>query len=83
MESPTNDTDSHEAPSAATEAVFKASAPVPDGSKPVRGIEFDVYTDGRDITVAELVAGMADMGFQATAVGEAVRIINDMVSGGL
>lgn len=30
--------------------------------------------------MAELVAGMAGMGFQATSVGEAVRIVNEMVS---
>lgn len=44
----------------------------------VKGIDFDDY-QGRDITVNELVAGMADMGFQASAVGDAVRIIDDMV----
>lgn len=44
----------------------------------VKGIEFNDY-EGREITVNELVAGMADMGFQASAVGDAIRIINDMV----
>ncbi|KZM27390.1 Deoxyhypusine synthase [Ascochyta rabiei] len=65
------------APSGATDAVLKPSAPVPEGAKQVHGIDFNDYA-GRSITVDELVAGYATMGFQATSVGEAVRIINDM-----
>ena len=67
------------APTGATDAVLKPSEPVPEGSREVRGIDFNQYA-GRSITVEELVGGYANMGFQATSVGEAVRIINDMVS---
>ena len=67
-------------PSNATDAVLKPSDPVPEGSREVQGIDFNDYA-ARDITVDELIAGYASMGFQATAVGEAVRIMNDMVSG--
>jgi len=67
------------APSAATDAVLKPSAAVPEGSREVKGIDFNQYAS-RSITVEELVGGYANMGFQATSVGEAVRIINDMVS---
>lgn len=67
------------APSGATDAVLKPSDPVPDGARQVEGIDFNKYRD-QPITVEELVAGMSSMGFQATSVGEAVRIINDMVS---
>ena len=66
------------APSDATAAILKPSDPVPEGSRQVKGIDFDHYAQ-RPITVDELVAGMTNMGFQATSVGEAVRIINDMV----
>lgn len=66
------------APPAAADAVFKPSDPMPQGVRMVRGIEFNDYNRG-DVTVNELVAGMAEMGFQASAVGDAVRIINDMV----
>jgi deoxyhypusine synthase len=72
-------TDDSLAPSAATDAVLKPSAAVPDGSREVQGIDFNQYAT-RSITVEELVGGYANMGFQATSVGEAVRIINDMVS---
>ncbi|KAH7386839.1 Deoxyhypusine synthase-domain-containing protein [Phaeosphaeria sp. MPI-PUGE-AT-0046c] len=67
------------APTGATDAVLKPSAPVPKGSREVQGIDFNQYSS-RSITVEELVGGYANMGFQATSVGEAVRIINDMRS---
>ena len=66
------------APSGATDAVLRPSEPVPDDAREVQGIDFDNYAD-HSITVDELVAGMASMGFQATSVGEAVRIIEGMV----
>lgn len=66
-------------PALSKDAVLKASAPVPKGVTEVKGIDFDDY-DGRDVTVVELVREMANTGFQATAVAEAVQIINDMVS---
>lgn len=65
-------------PSEATAAVLLESQPIPVDARKVAGIDFDHYP-GRNITVAELVAGMSSMGFQATAVADAVRIINDMV----
>ncbi|KAJ4322176.1 Deoxyhypusine synthase [Neodidymelliopsis sp. IMI 364377] len=65
------------APSGATDAVLKPSEPVPEGAKEVQGIDFNQYAK-RSITVEELIGGYANMGFQATSVGEAVRIINDM-----
>ena len=77
-----NEMRSHdEAPSHATNAVLKPSDPVPNGAQEVKGIEFDEFQD-RNITVRELVAGMATMGFQASAVSDAVQIINDMVGDG-
>lgn len=66
-------------PSNATDAVLKPSEPVPADAREVQGIDFDDYAQ-RSITVEELVGGYARMGFQATAIGEAVRIVNDMVS---
>ncbi|ODH45164.1 deoxyhypusine synthase [Paracoccidioides brasiliensis] len=68
---------SKSAPSSAVNAVFINSQSVPEGSRQVNGIDFNQYT-GKDITVADLVDGMAEMGFQASAVGDAVQIINEM-----
>src|SRR4051794_25861407 len=66
------------APTSVTAAVLKPSDPVPNNAQQVDGIDFNQYV-GRDITVAEMVSDMANMGFQASAVNEAVRIINGMV----
>lgn len=68
-----------QAPSLSTDAVLKPSAPVPESVREVSGVDFNNYKD-RDITVAELVSQMSTTGFQASAVTDAVRIINDMVS---
>ncbi|KAL9093273.1 MAG: hypothetical protein Q9165_004014 [Trypethelium subeluteriae] len=66
-------------PSGATNAVLKASEPVEEGARKVQGIEFDQFKN-HNITIQELIEGMGRMGFQATSIGEAVRIINDMRS---
>ena len=67
-------------PSEATAAVLVPSDPVPYGVQKVQGIDFNAH-HAADITVAELVDGMASMGFQASAVADAVQIINQMVRG--
>jgi deoxyhypusine synthase len=69
----------HKTPAAAVDAVLKKSDALPEGAREVKGIEFDEFRN-RDLTVMELVAGMTSMGFQASAVADAVRIINDMRS---
>lgn len=62
-----------------TDAVLVPSQPVPEGIAQISGIEFDDYKN-RDITVSEMLEGMTNMGFQASAAADAVRIINNMVS---
>jgi deoxyhypusine synthase len=66
------------APTGAQDAVLKPSDPVPEGAVPVVGLDFDKFAD-RNITVAEMVESMTNMGFQATSVGQAAQIINGMV----
>lgn len=66
------------APSGATDAVLKPSDPVPEGAMPVKGLDFNDFKD-RDITVAELVENMAQMGFQASSIGQAAKIVDGMV----
>ncbi|KAF6231297.1 hypothetical protein HO173_010440 [Letharia columbiana] len=73
----TKDQPNTQAPTLSTDAVLKPSAPVPADVHEVSGIEFNDYA-GRDVTVAELVSDMTTTGFQASAVADAVRIINDM-----
>lgn len=74
MAHPTNG----DAPGLAADAVLRASAPVPDDAKQIQGIDFDQYSS-KPITVEEMVSGMSTMGFQASALAEAVQIINKMV----
>ena len=78
-ESSTNGAANVQAPSLSTDAVLKPSAPVAQGIQEVSGVDFNNYKD-RDITVAELVSQMTTTGFQASAIADAARIINDMVS---
>lgn len=66
------------APSSVTDAVLKPSDAMPEGSQKVEELDFNKFK-GRSVTVEELMSGMTNMGFQASSIGEAVRIINDMV----
>lgn len=75
----TNNDDAGRPPAAATDAVLVQSAAVPEGTQKVEEIDFNAFK-GRPITVDDMMAGMKYMGFQASSMGEAVRIINDMVS---
>ncbi|KAL9103095.1 MAG: hypothetical protein Q9163_001835 [Psora crenata] len=61
------------------EHVLGSSAEMPEGTPVVSGVEFNDFRD-RDITVAEMVEQMTNVGYQATAVAEAARIINVMRS---
>ncbi|KAL2132953.1 hypothetical protein VTI74DRAFT_3118 [Chaetomium olivicolor] len=64
-------------PSAATEAVLVKSVEMPEGSQKVEELDFNKLK-GRPITVDDLFQGMKHMGFQASSMCEAVRIINEM-----
>lgn len=66
-------------PSSVTDAVLVPSNEMPEGSQKVEELDFNNF-HGRDITVNDLMSGMKHMGFQASSIGDAVRIINDMVS---
>lgn len=68
-------------PSAATEAVLVKSVEMPEGSQKVEELDFNKFK-GRPITVDDLYQGMKHMGFQASSMCEAVRIINEMVRSG-
>jgi len=69
---------SSQPPAAATGAVLVKSAEMPEGSQKVEELDFNKFK-GKPITVDDLYQGMRHMGFQASSMGEAIRIINDMV----
>ena len=76
-----NDMPNGQVPNVSRDAVFKPSAPIPEGVPTVSGVEFNDYKSrDTDITAAELVSNMGLMGFQASAVAEAARIIYGMVT---
>ncbi|KAB5583609.1 Deoxyhypusine synthase [Coniochaeta sp. 2T2.1] len=64
-------------PSAATDAVLVKSVEMPKGAQKVEELDFNDFK-GRPITAEDLYNGMKHMGFQATSIGEAIRIINEM-----
>jgi deoxyhypusine synthase len=66
-------------PSSVTNAVLVPSNEMPVGAQKVEELDFNKFA-GRPITVDDLMSGMNNMGFQASSIGNAVRIINDMVS---
>lgn len=66
-------------PASATAAVMVESSGMPEGSQKVEELDFNQFA-GKQITVDDLISGMNHMGFQASSIGESVRIINDMVT---
>lgn len=65
-------------PSQATDAVLVKSSKMPADAQKVEELDFNKFK-GRPITADDLYQGMRFMGFQASGVAEAIRIINDMV----
>lgn len=64
-------------PATATDAVLVVSEEMPEGTQKVEELDFDDIEGS--ITAENLFNGMKYMGFQASSLGESVRIINDMV----
>lgn len=67
-----------EIPSSVADAVLVPSNEMPVNAQKVEELDFNKFA-GRPITVDDLLSGMKHMGFQASSIGDAVRIINDMV----
>lgn len=65
-------------PPSVADAVLVNSSEMPASARKVEELDFNTF-QGRQITVDDLMSGMNNMGFQASSIGEAVRIINDMV----
>ncbi|OOQ86232.1 Deoxyhypusine synthase [Penicillium brasilianum] len=72
-----NDNDGNFIPSVSTAAVLKKSIDMPHSAQKVEELNFDDFA-GKSITVEDLINGTSSMGFQASSIAEAVRIINEM-----
>lgn len=64
-------------PSGALDAVLVPSDELPKDAQKVEEIDFNAFK-GRAITVDDMMQNMRHMGFQASSMAEAVRIINNM-----
>jgi hypothetical protein len=62
---------------AAANAVLKPSIPMPSTSTKIRGVDFNDYT--QPITVQQLTRHFSQTGFQASNLGRAIEIVNNMV----
>lgn len=64
-------------PPLASDAVLKASEPVPDDFEQVHGIDY-LKDSAYDMRASDLVESMRTMGFQGLSVAQACNIINEM-----
>jgi deoxyhypusine synthase len=66
-------------PSKATDAVLVPSEPIPDDARAVKGIDWTRLPAEQRTAIAGFVNELSGQGFQSSAIGDAIRIINDMV----
>lgn len=66
-------------PTKATDAVLVASEPLPENVQQVEGIEWAALPDTQRIIISNFVHQLTGQGFQSSSIGDAIRIINDMV----
>lgn len=66
-------------PAKATDAVLVASDPVPEGVQQVRGIDWLALPAEQRTIISAFVDHLVGQGFQSSSIGDAIRIINDMV----
>lgn len=66
-------------PSKATDAVLVQSEPVAADAEEVRGIDWTALPVESRSVIANFVLNLSQQGFQSSSIGDAIRIINDMV----
>lgn len=66
-------------PTKATDAVLVASEPVPEGVQQVKGIDWSSLPAEQRTIISTFVDQLTGQGFQSSSIGDAIRIINDMV----
>ncbi|KAI1438548.1 Deoxyhypusine synthase [Xylaria sp. CBS 124048] len=73
----TSERDLNAPPEGALNAVLVPSDELPMDAQKVEEIDFNSFK-GKQITVDDIMQSMGNMGFQASSIGEAVKIINKM-----
>jgi hypothetical protein len=66
-------------PTQATDAVLVASEAIPDDAQQVQGIDWAALPDEQRLIISDFVHQLTGQGFQSSSIGDAIRIINDMV----
>lgn len=66
-------------PAKATDAVLVQSEPLPADSEEVRGIDWAALPVESRSVISNFVLNLSQQGFQSSSIGDAIRIINDMV----
>jgi deoxyhypusine synthase len=66
-------------PTKATDAVLVSSEPIPDGVLQVKGIDWAALPDEQRAIISNFVNQVTGQGFQSSSIGDAIRIINEMV----
>jgi len=66
-------------PTKATDAVLVASEPVPEGVQQVQGIDWSSLPAEQRTIISNFVDQLTGQGFQSSSIGDAIRIINNMV----
>ena len=66
-------------PSKATDAVLVASDPIPEDAREVTGIDWTRLPPEQRAVIASFVNDLTGQGFQSSSIGDAIRIISDMV----
>ncbi|KAJ9498606.1 Deoxyhypusine synthase [Exophiala xenobiotica] len=66
-------------PTKATDAVLVASEPVPEGVQEVQGIDWSSLPAEQRTIISNFVDQLTGQGFQSSSIGDAIRIINNMV----
>jgi deoxyhypusine synthase len=67
-------------PEKATGAVLVPSEPVSEDARQVKGIDWTALPSEQRHIIADFVKGLTGQGFQSSSIGDAIDIINDMVS---
>lgn len=66
-------------PEKATDAVLVASEPIPEGTRQVTGIDWSALPTESRAIISQFVLNLSGQGFQSSAIGDAIRIVNHMV----
>lgn len=66
-------------PTKATDAVLVPSDPVSEDARQVTGIDWSALPPESRAIISHFVLNLSGQGFQSSAIGDAIKIVNEMV----